>query len=183
MKRKAEAQRIQKLQKARIRKKKEAQWTNEGGGGGKTSGSSSVSPSSLIIFENEDDPDSHYINKPYILGRRSFGGFNPVIDAINEEALSIHIGKKIKKSSVSDKEMTHRYEKFVGLRGTKAEKYERRQMKSPQNSRKRRAARQNREDTSKKNVNREHPLDNEGINGRQSTKRPPRPFKKPKNVL
>jgi len=116
MKRKSEAQRIQKLQKARTKKKKEAQWTNE-----RTSGCSSASPSSWIIFENEDDPDTHYINQPYILGRRSFGGFNPVIDAINEEATSIYNGKRAKKNSVSDAEMAHRYEKFVGLRGTKAE--------------------------------------------------------------
>ncbi|GAB5353984.1 hypothetical protein AAMO2058_000080800 [Amorphochlora amoebiformis] len=113
MKRKEEARVREKIIKDRNRKRKASQWTSE-----------TKTDSTLVILEEDKMYDTRFM-----LGRRSFGGFNKTIAKINSQASGKYRGKKQTKSAVSDQEMANRYEKFVGMRGENAERYERKKRK------------------------------------------------------
>eukprot|EP00471_Norrisiella_sphaerica_P013974 CAMPEP_0184499998 /NCGR_PEP_ID=MMETSP0113_2-20130426/43285_1 /TAXON_ID=91329 /ORGANISM="Norrisiella sphaerica, Strain BC52" /LENGTH=210 /DNA_ID=CAMNT_0026888171 /DNA_START=9 /DNA_END=641 /DNA_ORIENTATION=- len=112
MKRKSEAERARKMQKALTRKRKASQWTCN---------DPDLGEASLIIL----DEDESFKNR-FMLGRRSFGGYNVNIENVNATAIGGARAKAQLKGSVSDEQMAQRYDKFVGLRGKKAEEYERR---------------------------------------------------------
>uniref|UniRef100_A0A7S2TWX5 M-phase phosphoprotein 6 n=1 Tax=Lotharella oceanica TaxID=641309 RepID=A0A7S2TWX5_9EUKA len=160
MRRKAEAEERIKLEKERNRKRKAAQWTTDAADSG----------SSSLVIVDDDDP---YATR-FILGRRSFGGFNPNVEKINAEAMGKVRGKKMMKGAVSDAEMAQRYTKFVGMRGKKAEKYDKKR------GSKGRASRASRDDPKPEKTSTPK---RQKRKSSEVGRRKPKPFIRPKDTL
>eukprot|EP00467_Chlorarachnion_reptans_P016969 CAMPEP_0114522700 /NCGR_PEP_ID=MMETSP0109-20121206/20882_1 /TAXON_ID=29199 /ORGANISM="Chlorarachnion reptans, Strain CCCM449" /LENGTH=182 /DNA_ID=CAMNT_0001703935 /DNA_START=104 /DNA_END=652 /DNA_ORIENTATION=+ len=151
MKRKAEANMRKRILKERQKKMKAARWTVDTGEVFK----------SLVIIDDEDMHNSRFMH-----GRRSFGGFNPVVVSMNSEAMGNEKGQNQLKTAVSDEEMTRRFNKFVGKRVSKGHK-------SPRDKGKSSKRRKGNSSGEKKTEARIHSQNKHSQNKR-------RPFKRPK---
>jgi hypothetical protein len=75
----------------------------------------------LILIDGEDPWHTRYM-----LGRRSFGDFNPTITKMNREAMGDSRGAEQQRGAITDREMAQRYDKFIGLRGKSVDAYAKR---------------------------------------------------------
>eukprot|EP00472_Partenskyella_glossopodia_P014693 CAMPEP_0197524418 /NCGR_PEP_ID=MMETSP1318-20131121/9105_1 /TAXON_ID=552666 /ORGANISM="Partenskyella glossopodia, Strain RCC365" /LENGTH=169 /DNA_ID=CAMNT_0043077371 /DNA_START=33 /DNA_END=542 /DNA_ORIENTATION=+ len=166
MKRKEEAEIRQKLERERKKKRKAAQWNTE----------DRTDSSSVVIAEEDEMHKTRFM-----MGRRSFGGFNPNVTNNNAIAMGTYRGNKQLKNAVSEEEMAKRYKKFVGMRGSKAEAHDNRRNRKRSNKSSDRRSPKGKDRGSNKGRSSSHGSGNKSSGG--GTPKRPRPFKKPKVTL